>query len=576
MKIEYGNGEMTEVPLPPEAAKVLLEQKRQLEEEQAKKKISELSEPLRRQGQAYQLGQLTQAVLQFFPGGTSLTTLTTAYANRYKKDSVTELFLGHFLPEKLITPIFEGSEKVLSFSQTRKIINLGLCKPQNLKTLYKGELAPTPPDESSNSFVEFLMGEDATLQKNSHALWSFHEVKDGLSSHYVIVHSNSGKLLTYTKNLWGSWSGYYCNIEEPYSDPKERNSEQPKKQSFKSLEKRFLWDIYYDKQKKAHLLRNIDEECHPGLLCYTENKSQNGGYYGQVLFQSMGTQFKVEEYYPNGTHRSSIEFRLPVYNDYSSSSSKGERQGKGDEKKTFHLQKPSDSWGEDDEENLYSVESSSNLTVHGLYRIVNCALSATGDGPDHLSTGLLLSTSEASQSGYYTAVLDAQHSKHEISDKRDLWRIGKTGNKFFTIRNYEGAYLTWVNKSTYSGFYGQTLEDNSSMMPFSNSYPKEKEKYELGGEFRKDVLWILEPSVYKGQEFYKIKNAGINFSSDELGGRLCYTSDTSSFGPYAQILSSSSSYLSKDKEKYKGPDGEFWPTLLWALLKDNADITDVD
>ncbi len=571
-RIEYDNSTVHRVKLPPQTTEELL---RQIEKENLE------SDMPRDQDYARDLGGVTKMLVQtFIPLGVPLTTGTGLVAERFLGTStLVEGAVKYVRPMKPTRPVFEGAKRVLDLSGTHRIINLGLCKPQNMRNLHKGQLAPMPPKESlatsfmgkGVTYVEFLMGEDAACQEAIEALWEIRTVevkrKEKKESHYIIVHSKSDQLLTYTQALLGGpWSGYYCHVEA-----------RPK-----TLEKRFLWDIYYQPDRKVHLLKNV--ACHPGLLCYTKDQSQNG-HYGQVLIQSIGSQLNVEDYYIDRLHRSSIEFRLPRHDNYDKEPSskpsafsppqehppvddrnaqyvlfdnEGYLSSDSDKEReedyfSYNLEQGIDEWG--------LIEEVSLGLANGVYKIKNCDLSSSGKNPaQDPKAGLLLPiSSKPSQSGYYAGVSDAQYN---APDQQGLWEIHQAENGYYTIKNYDGGLLTWVNKSTYSGFYSQVLGDNGSR--FFNSYPDEKAKYEQDGEFRNDVLWCLTEEIHNGLTYYTLKNRGNTFKSDE-DGFLCYTSNSSPVGQYVQILDSSTKYFKQDKEKYKKPDGDYWPSILWQL-----------
>lgn len=573
-RIEYDNSTVHRVKFPPQTTEELL---RQIEKENLESDLP------RDQDYARDLGGITKMLVQtFIPLGVPLTTGTGLVAERFLGTStLVEGAVKYARPMKPTRPVFEGSKRVLNLSGTHRIVNLGLCKPENMRNLHKGQLAPMPPKESlatsfmgkGVTYVEFLMGEDAACQESIEALWEIRTVevkrKEEKEPHYIIVHSNSGQLLTYTQALWGGpWSGYYCHVEK-----------HPE-----SLEKRFLWDIYYQPDRKVHLLKNV--ACHPGLLCYTKDQSQNG-HYGQVLIQSIGSQLNVEEYYLGGLHRSSIEFRLPGHDNYdkkqpSPSSLLPPPQGNpavndsddfvfdGEGYVSPDPEEREDYLSYDFEQGIDErglIEEVSLGLANGVYKIRNCDLSSLAKNPDrNPNIGLLLPIiSKPSQSGYYAGVLDVQHN---APDQQDLWEIRQAEKEYYTIKSYNhaikdnGGLLTWVNKSAYSGFYGQVLGDNGSR--FFNSYPDEKAKYEQDGEFRNDVLWCLTEEIHNGLTYYTLKNGGTKFESDE-DGFLCYTSDSSPVGQYVQILDSSTKYFKQDKEKYKKPGGDYWPSILWQL-----------
>ncbi len=602
--VEYENGAVQDLELSPQATEELLQQ---IEKEKLESDLP------RDQDYARDLGGAAKTFVQIFvPGGVPLTTATGILAERFfGTPTLVEGAVKYARPMESIEPVFKGSKKVLNLSGTHRIVNLGLCKPQNLRNSYKGQLAPILPRESLTTsfmgggvtYVEFLMSEDAASQESADALWEIRKVKgkEEKESHYIIVHSNSEQLLTYTQALLGGpWSGYYCHVEK-----------HPE-----SLEKRFLWNIYYLPDEKAHLLKNLG--CHPGLFCYTKGQSQNGPF-GQVLIQSIGSQFKVEEYCPDGLHRSSIKFRLPK-NNYdkkplsppsllpppserppvndrdgfvfggngyiSSAPGEKEREKEEEEDLSYDLVDDSDDFdgdgyispgpeekdgsydfGEEDEWGF--AEAHLGLT-NGLYRIRNCDLSSLAKNSDrNPNVGLLLPiSSKPSQSGYDVGVLDAQHSaQYNVADQKDLWEIYQVEDGCYTIKNHaflDGGFLTWQKKTTYSGYYGQVLADNGRYSIF-NSYPTEKLEYSQAGKYRHDVLWRLTEELHNGSIYYTLKNRGDTFKSDE-GGFLCYTSDLSPVGPHVQILDSSIRYFKQDKEKYKKPNGEFWPSILWELV----------
>ena len=575
-KLEYENGTVHGVKLKPEATKELL---RQIEEEKEKKRQE--SELPRDQDYARDVAGGVKIFAQtFLPLGVPLTTGTSLLGEHlFGTSTLTEGAIKSVCPMKPIKPVFEGSRRVPNLAGTYRIVNLDLCKPQNMRSLHKGQLAPTLPQKSLTTsfvgggvpYVEFLMSEDQAFQESTDALWEMRTVevkgKEEKEPHYIIVHSNSGQLLTYAKAVWrGPWSGYYCSVQ-PYPE---------------ILEKRFLWDIYYHEVGKVHLLKNIG--CYPGLLCYANDLSQNGPY-GQVLIQSIASQFNVEDYYLTGSHRPSIEFRLSRDANYSKPSlppslalSNPSEKPPFENPQNISLDEDpytSPDEGDKNEGDNYLIEEVEELFdmpltfQEGFYQIRNCDLSSLAKNPNrNHNAGLLLPImSKPSQSGYYTGILDASHSElYKVPHLQNFWQVYPAEEQgYFTIKNYAGELLTWVNKSTYSGFYGQILGDNTRLK-WLNSYPDERAKYELNGEFRNDVLWELKEVYYDFGLFYTLKNKGGKFMSDDEGGFLCYTSDLSPIGPYMQVLDSSTKYFQQDKEKYK-PEGEFYSSILWRLSK---------
>ena len=163
--------------------------------------------------------------------------------------------------------------------------------------------------------------------------------------------------------------------------------------------------------------------------------------------------------------------------------------------------------------------------------------------------GLLCYTSKESHDGHYAQVL----SGYKYESQREFYQPGERWGRSvvwhitpvedgYTISNsaFSEALLSYTSKESYNGRYAQIL---------SKSH---EDLYQPGGGWRKSVVWHITPV----EDGYTIRNS--NFSES---GFLCYTSELSCDGRYAQILDGPN----YDKDLYQ--PGERWGrSVVWNFV----------
>eukprot|EP01099_Mayorella_cantabrigiensis_P004387 TRINITY_DN329_c0_g1_i5.p1 TRINITY_DN329_c0_g1~~TRINITY_DN329_c0_g1_i5.p1 ORF type:complete len:540 (-),score=147.51 TRINITY_DN329_c0_g1_i5:195-1745(-) len=129
--------------------------------------------------------------------------------------------------------------------------------------------------------------------------------------------------------------------------------------------------------------------------------------------------------------------------------------------------------------------------------------------------------------------------------KTVLWYISSAENGCYTISNLElGGKMTSTEKESASGNYVQVLA--------GENYKKDQEIYEVGGKWRRRVLWQISPAE---DGYYTISHL-------ELGGEITYTARGSASGNYVQVLAGDNN--KKERQFYEF-GGKWRKCVLWQI-----------